>query len=451
MTVKKFIYDYLIKNWYWKLLSLVAACLFWYAYVNIQDPVTTEELTGIPVEVLHYDEFIAKGNNVEFEDTSLNVSNLTLDVTVRGRTSVLKDLTEQADRALHVWIDLYELEDNDNRLSIHYEFASAYSHTYNSVQFVNIYNQSYYAVAVDEDITKTLTLNYSIVGSPGEDYIYIEQDPNIMITPSEVTLTGSAAELEEIEEAQILVSVEGIKSNVALSEPIMYYDADGSRVYLSNTVDSSVDSATLYIPIYQTKSVPIEASIVGEVADGYEFQGDVHLSADSVVVYGQESDLKNIEKITLPDINISEYESNASEAFNIDDVLESLYPNGEVKYYSGSKTIRVSFSVSQVVEQDLELPTSMISIRNTAEGSKIEFPSQTFTVKVKGTADHLEALDPETITVTGNASDLKEGSQNLPLTVVIPIGSGVTLVDEAPQVSVNVISLKTGSESEETE
>ena len=104
-----------------------------------------------------------------------------------------------------------------------------------------------------------------------------------------------------------------------------------------------------------------------------------------------------------------------------------------------------------MVEQDLELPTSMISIRNTAEGSKIEFPSQTFTVKVKGTADHLEALDPETITVTGNASDLKEGSQNLPLTVVIPIGSGVTLVDEAPQVSVNVISLKTGSESEETE
>ena len=57
--MKEKIFNFVFKNWHWKLLALVAACLFWYAYVNIQDPVTSETINGIKVKVLNYDEFLA--------------------------------------------------------------------------------------------------------------------------------------------------------------------------------------------------------------------------------------------------------------------------------------------------------------------------------------------------------------------------------------------------------
>ncbi len=451
MTVKKKIFDLFFKNWYWKLLSLVAAALFWYAYMNIQDPVATETLNGVSVNVLHYEEFLAKGNHVEFEDTSLDVNNLKLNVTVRGRTSLLKELNEQQEKAMNLWIDLYELVDNDNRLSIHYGFTSAFEHTFANVQFVNLYNQSYYAVNVDEDITKTIQLQYSIVGSPGEDYIYIENDPNMMLTPTEVTLTGSPAELEEIEEAQILVSVEGIKANVALSEPIMYYDSDGSRVYLSNTVKTSVDAATLYIPIYQTKTVPVEAAITGEAKEGYEYRNDVTLSADSIVIYGQESDLKNINRITLPEINIGLYESSATEVFNIETVLESLYPNKEVQYYSGSKTFRVSFTISEIINREFEIPASQIKIQGSTDQQIVTIADDTVTITLRGTADRLDEVDPDLIILSVDVAGAKKGTQNLPLSITLPPSAQVTLKDENPQVAVTIAEVVQEEEEKSSE
>ena len=435
---EKFI-NLFIKNWHWKILALVAACLFWYAYMNIQDPVTSETINGIKVKVLNYDEFLAKGNNVEFDDRSLDFNNLTLNVTVRGRSSLLANLVEQKDRAFNVWIDLYELSEDDDRLSIHYEFAQTYRAAYNNVQFVSLYNQSYYAVNVDEDVSKTVPLEYQIVGSPAEGYTYIENDPNTMLTPTEITITGSQADLAEVESAQIMVSVEGLKANVALSEPIMYYDTDGSRIYLSSTVSTSADAATLYIPIYQVKTVPFEVRFTGEAQDGYLYQNDASLSTDAVVVYGQESDLKDIDVISLP-IDLNQYTGAATEVFNVDDVLASLYSNGEVQYYSGSKTVRVSFTVAEVLEQEITVPNSQIVVHGLPEGWSLSFVDDGLTFAVRGTQSQLSALADQValITVTVSAAGPKAGRQELVATIALPKGPGAQLVENSVPIMVEL-------------
>ena len=447
---EKFI-NLFIKNWHWKILALVAACLFWYAYMNIQDPVTSENINGVKVKVLNYDEFMAKGNNVEFEDKSLDFNNLTLNVTVRGRSSLLTKLVEQKDRAFNVWIDLYELSADDDRLSIHYEFAQAYRAAYNNVQFVSLYNQSYYTVNVDEDVSKTVPLEYQIVGSPAEGYTYIENDPNTMLTPTEITVTGSQSDIEEVESAQIMVSVEGLKANVALSEPIMYYDADGSRIYLSSTVSTSTDAATLYIPIYQVKTIPFEVRLTGEAQEGYHYQNDASLSIDSVVVYGQESDLKEIEKISLP-IDLGLYTGAATEVFNVDDVLTSLYPNGEVQYYSGSKSVRVSFTVAEILEQEITVPNTQIVVHGLPEGWSLNFVDDGLTFAVRGTQNQLSALADQVglIKVTVSAAGPKAGRQELTATIALPKGPGAVLVNDSVPITVELEEPVVAKESEDS-
>lgn len=437
--MKEKIFNFVFKNWHWKLLALVAACLFWYAYVNIQDPVTSETINGIKVKVLNYEEFLAKGNNVEFEDQTLDFNNLTLNVTVRGRSSLLANLLEQKDRAFNVWIDLYELAEDDDRLSIHYDFAPNFRAAYGNVQFVALYNQSYYTVKVDENVSKTIPLEYQIVGSPAEGYTYIENDSSTMLTPTEITITGAQSDLDEVESAQIMVSVEGLKANVALSEPIMYYDAEGSRIYLSSTVSASADAATLYVPIYQVKTIPFEVRVNGETQEGYVYQRDAVLSSDSVVVYGQESDLKEIESIPLP-IDLTQYSGAATEVFNIDDVLSSLYPNGEVRYYSGSKSVRVSFTVAEILEQEVSVPTSQIVVHGLPEGWTLSFSNESLTFAVRGTQAQLTALEAqmELVKVTVDASGPTAGNQELTATIALPKGPGAVLVNETVPITVEL-------------
>lgn len=409
--MKKRLKDMLTTNWRWKIVALIAAVLFWYAYVNMENPVITETVSNVKVEVLNYQAFMDKGQSLEFKDSTLNIDNLTLDVTVKARTTVLEALREKKDDALYVWIDLYELAEGDDRLSIHYDIAPAYAYSFESVQFVNFSNQSYYEVAVEADQTITVPLKYSIIGSPAEGYTYLENDPNIVATPGEINLTGPASELDQVEYAMIKVSVEGAKANVAPSEPIAYYNAEGERVYFSDgSVVASVNAASLYIPIYQVKSLNILPSFTGSPQEGYTYTDNAELSATSVMVYGQEADLKDIRSITLPSISLDAYTGRASETFSITEVLSSLYPEGEVKYYSGSQNIRVSFSVDELLEEDLEVPVSQLTVTGLGDRT-LNFTENTVKLKVRGTQQQLDDIDLSTVKGTLSVSELGNGTQ----------------------------------------
>ena len=464
--MKKKIYDLLIKNWYWKILAFIAACLFWYAYVNVQNPVATETVSQVPVQVLHYEEFLSKGKNIEFEDSSLNIDNLTLNVTIRGRTTLVKEMSEQKDRVFNVWIDFYELNNDDDRIIIHYEIAPAFRNLYSSVQFVSLYNQTYYEILIEEDQTKTLSLDYQIVGSPAEGYTYIEDDPAMMLTPTEITLTGPEVELAEIASAQILASVEGLKANTALPEPIMFYDADGNRVYPSNNITTSSDAATLYIPIYQVKTVPLKASIVGEVQEGYQYMEDATLSVDSVVIYGQESDLKDIKQLVLPDISLAEYTGRASEVFSLSDILASRYPNENVRYYSGSTSVRVTFTVAELLKHDFELPTKSIKVKGLGDRT-LTYKSKNVTLSVEGVQEAIDAVNTNAIHMEIDLTGLEAGNHTVPISVYImstSIGQipvtilnedqftvDVTIKDPEPEEESQEETAKESSESEKTE
>lgn len=434
--MKKRIRDMLTKNWKWKILALMAAVLFWYAYVNIEDPVVTETIDDVKVEVMNYQDFIDKGNNLEFKDTTLNIENLMLDVTVKARTSVIQKLREKKDLIFDIWIDLYEMEKDDDRLVVHYEIDPAYQYTYSSVIFVNYSNKSYYEVAIEVDEMVTVPLRYSIIGSPAEGYTYIEDDPGIVATPNEISLLGPESEIENVAYGMIKVSVEGAKSNVAPSEPITFYDKDGNRLYFTEgAVTPSVNAASLYIPIYQVKKLTIQPSFTGEPAEGYVYTSNAVLSADSVMVYGQEADLENVRTLMLPAIDLGQYKGSASEHFSIPDLLQSLYPNSTIQYYSGVKNVQVNFSVDELVEKTIEIPTKQFTITGIA-GRTCKFVEKTVKVNVQGTQAQLDALEISEISGTVSVSGYKAGVHTLKVKL---LGiTDVTILDDEVKVRIDI-------------
>lgn len=407
--MKKRIRDMLTKNWKWKILSLTAAILFWFAYVNVEDPVITETIDDVRVEVLNYQDFISKGNNLEFKDATLNVESLFVDVTVKARTSVIKSMQERKDQIFNVWIDLYELEEDDDRLVIHYEIDPAYQYSYSSAKFVNYSNQSYYEVAIEVDEMVTVPLRYSIIGSPAEGYTYIEEDPGIVATPTEITLLGPKSELANVAYGMIKVSVEGAKNNVAPAEPVTFYDSEGNRMYFTEgAVTASVNSASLYIPIYQVKKLNVQPSFTGKAAHGYVYTNNAVLSTDTVTVYGQVSDLKDIRTLTLPSIDLGKYKGSASEKYSIPELLASLYPNGEVQYYSGVKNVQVNFSVDELQKKAITIPTSQFTLTG-VDNRECKWVDKTITVNVQGTVEQLNALDISAIKGTASVAEAGSG------------------------------------------
>ncbi len=419
----------LTQNWQWKILSLIVAALCWYSYINLVDPVVTENLNNVRVQVKNYREFQEKGQEIQFANPSLDIDNLSLTVSVRARTSVLEDLKEQSGSVLNVWVDPYELPVGDGRLLIHYEINPAYSQTFESVQFMDANNQSYYEVFVEANETVTVPLRYTIIGTPANGYTYFEDDPNMQLTPDEISLTGPSKEVSTVKYAMIRVSVEAQKANVALSEPISYFDEDDNQIYFSeDTVTPSVDAASLYVPIYLVKKLPVLPSFTGEAPEGYKYLYDAALSEREIVVYGQESSLGSVSSVKLPDIDLSTYTGANEVDFTVDDVLNILYPDGEIKRYEGAETITVSFTVEQLKEKTLELPTSQIAVAG-LNGRAIQFLSDTLEITVRGTEEELAAIQTDSLRLTANAAEAEPGETTVLVRVSGPLG-GAQIVSE---------------------
>ena len=433
----KKIKNLLIKNWKWKLLSLLLACLAWVVFMNIQDPVVTETISNVRVTVVNYDEYIANGNTIELSEMSLDIENLSVDVRVKARQSVMDELLEDYADAIYVWIDPYELEDDDDRLSIHYEIADSYSYKYRNVSFTTLYNQAYYTVSTDSITSVSIPLTYTLVGTPETGYGYLENDEDIVLSPSEITLTGLSEELEEFASASITANVSGLKDNTAQSESISFYDSDGNLVYLPDSVIASATTAVLYVPIYQTKEVDIEVSISGDPAEGYVCDENLILSSETVVICGQESDIEDVVSLTLPVIDIDGASEDVTRTYTVQDVLDASYLDEELLFYSGESEITVTCTVEALETMEVTVNTSEIEIEDLDEEETLVYDDASVTVELTGTLDALEAYDTTELVLTLDASSLTTSSSSASVTV--DTGSeDVSAVDETLTVSISV-------------
>lgn len=427
----------LLKKWFThnlllKIAALVIALLLWFIFYSEADPIT-QGTFRVNVEVQHLDEFLSDGHYVSLEDEE-DISQLQLDVVLSARSSVLEQLRDlEVSSFIHVYVDLYELEGStSNRLMIHYEMLPGIY--YNRFNFVELRNQSYYIVTVDDSSTKEIEVQYEISGMPEDGYMFLVGDEEIQISPETITITGPSTQLEEVAYGKVRARVSGATANVNSTNDIVLYNSNDEVIdNTSGAITKSVEEASVFVPIYMIKTVELKApQLEGSVPNGYEYASDLAVSVDQIEIYGQESVLNRIEEITLPSIDLSEITSDYSETLDLNEVLQALYPDNEVRLTENSASeVQVTFSVQRQQTRQISVPTSRITVSGASGEWTEAFTANTLQFTVVGLAEKVEALDPNqlTLTVRLKESDFIAGKHNVDVAVT-GLGTNVRLQTE---------------------
>lgn len=442
--MKNFIQKWILHNLAYKIIALLIAVVVWITFTYSDDPIKPYSFDTV-VEVLHQQEFEEQGRYVEIDGTS-DFSSLKVTVNVRGRNSVIDSLRNRAVSAyMKVYVDLYELEnDESNRLIIHYEIID--HNLQSKVEFVSYKNKSYYPVEVEENLAVSIPVNYVITGTPAEGYMYVKDDPEIMVSPATITITGPATQLAQIDHAQVTVSVEDASANVNKTGNLLLQDADGKTIaYSRDAIWTSTNEAAVFVPIYTYKTVSIQPYLSGSAPSGYQYTGDVALDNNMVTIYGTESVLKKIYSISLPEIALASVRGEYAETFDLQQVLDDAYGENMVHLMDKENdSVTVTFTVAEQVTEVISVPVSSITVYGLADNLTITFGSDKVDVSVFGLPEAMEDFNSQNITLALRltASQKTPGSYNIALEVG-GLGTGVQY--RAVTVSVTI------SEKESTE
>ena len=378
----------LTHNFGLKLLSLALAILVWIVVLSIEDPVYTREFSDISVTEVNGDQITEAGKAYSY------VGGNTVSVKVKGKTSVVNRLSKD---------DLLAVADLST-LSI------------TGAVMVDV-SCPKLKVEIEDLVEKSLNVKVNTNGKVSEGY-YIGQG---VATPNMVTVSGPESVVNKINEASVNVSIgSGNTTDVTKNTTLKLLDQSEGEVS-SSTLNISQTDISVTVPIYETKTVPVDFGVTGQVAHGYKMVSAAY-EPKEVTVAGRKENLDKISQVTLKDYDISGKNSKVEDSISIVQNLAEQLPDGVV-FTDKEATVALVVDIQQITETSFELPLSKISLKgsNTAYTYQKSGPGSSdkaVTLKVKGISSEINSLTTDNLTALIDVSNYGEGEYDLPLTVI---------------------------------
>ena len=332
-----------------KILSLALAVLVWLVVLSIEDPVYTREFSDISVTEINGDQITEAGKAYSY------VGGNTVSVKVKGKTSIVNRLSKD---------DLLAVADLST-LSI------------TGAVMVDVSCPKYPNLEITP-IGSSTVLKVEI-GKVASGY-YIGQG---VATPNMVTVSGPKSVVDQIAEANVSVTVGSSNtSDITTNTTLKLLDQNGSEVS-SSTLNISQSDISVNVPIYQTKTVPVNFGVTGRVAEGYRVVSAVY-EPKEVTVAGRKEDLDKIDQVTLKDYDISGKNDKIEDSVSIAQNIAEQLPDGVV-FTDKEATVALVVDIQKITETSFELPLSKVSLK----GSSTDY---TYEKSVTGSSDKAVTL-----------------------------------------------------------
>lgn len=319
-------------NWDLKLLALLFSVLLWLIVVNIDDPVKTVMFSGVEVKILNGNELEAQGEVYEIlEDTGI------VNVTVKGRRSIVEDISKENIKAVADMRDLTSMDTISIKVSSN-KYANEIDDIKSDIDTVKLNIEKL------KKIQKPIHVD--VVGDPENGYILGNLSTNI----NQVYIEGPESLIDSIAEAKAQLQVDNVMNNVSSNIPIKLYNADG-KVVDDVRLSMNVDYVNVNQEILLTKRVPIRYEVQGRPAEGYAATGEVTCSVEDVLIAGRKSIVEKYEAIEIPasELDLNGMTEDLTVVLDLDKYLPNYVSLGDPKF-SGKATIKVIVEREESVE-----------------------------------------------------------------------------------------------------
>ena len=425
--MKVFLKRVFTRNIGWKILSVVAAVLFWLVVVNIVDPTVKRTFENISVEILN-ETAITSANQV-YEV----VSGDKVDVTITSKRSLVerlkaKDFTVTADLAelskLNAVNLQVKLKKNPNNLP--YELSIS---------------ESVLKVKLENRVTKKYKVQVKQEGELGEGYVL----GDVKVKPNIIEVSGGESKMKKIDHVGVAIPLNGETEEFTTKAKPMAYDSLGDIIEAGNLTFSE-EKVEVVVNVRRTMDVPIEVTTKGVPAEGYHLiQTDrqpesVRVSVDDPskltddLVIKLEVDIEGATADVQKEIDITSY---LGKGFTIEDGITKVSVRCEIGK-SGSRSLYVTGT-------DIE-------VRNTPDSYNVAFtdPDKRYEVKLSGSDENLKGVQLKNLGAYIDIGDLKEGVHSVQVNFTAP--EGVRIVSPVVvEITLSKIESEATEAPEETE
>ena len=386
------------------LLALGAAILVWLYDVTVVNPNDTSTISGIPVSFANED--VIRSQDLMVTGGSSD----TVSLRISGRRSELKKLSKNN---IEVTVDLSQItEEGNHDLPYTVQFPANVS---SGELSIDNRSPATVSVTVEHYIRRTIEVRTVFEGdvSPGAEGESLVIDTDTMkVTPSEVTVTGPAEQVEAIDCAMITIDRSGISETTVAEYDYELLDASGDPVNRDELV-ADVEKFTINIPVLKFKEVPLTVRTVdggGATAANVSYS----LSADSIKISGDPSLVDRIHQIELGTLDFASVIGPTTRTYPV-----SL-PEG-VNNASGVTEVELTAEVSGL--NVINLTIDDFTLINVPENLTAESLGESVQLTLRGTPAALSNLKPEDVAVTVDLSSFTQpGTFIVPVTVKLPDG-----------------------------
>ncbi len=361
-----------------KLICLLLSFGLWLYISNVENPVRTYELKGVPVELINK-ESISKSNLAIVGEESF-----TVDLTLEGATS---EITKAKKDSFKLTADMssYALKNGENIIPIQ---IVSYP------QNINIKNNGFLGIKIKLEtlITKDVSLK-SQVNITYKENIYKK---DLTVSPQKATISGPESQVNKVDMGILVGNIENLEKDINKKFPIKFVTKDNKEV---KGITSNADEAELNIKVNNGKTVPINIKTIGNSNDGISIESMV-AEPKSVHIIGEDKILNSINSIDTQEINISNITADAEVNTNL------KLPEG-VTIQENSQNIKVKFSVKKAQEVTKNISCA-VEYTNLNPNLIIDSSKSTANVSISGLESVINSITEAELKATVDLSNISE-------------------------------------------
>lgn len=362
-----------------RIICLLLSFGLWLYVSNVENPVRTYEVKGVPVEII---------NEKSLTDSGFAISNpqqFTVDLKVEGASSEITKIKKE-DFKVAVDMSAYALKSGENTIPV-----QILSYPEN----INIRNNGFLGIKVnlEEITTKQLTIKSKVKVSY-KDNIY-EKDESI--TPAKVTVSGAKSAIDNISQAVIRGEVKDLDKNYNNRFALEFLDSNGNIV---SNVNSNIYETELSISVEHGKNVPVKVNTKGYLSSGLTMS-EIKSIPENINIIGSNEELEKINEITTEPFDISILHEGGEATLKLN-VPEGILIENQLD------SVKVEFSInSNRKEPEAETSKSVtcnVNYVNLREEFSIESSDASVIVHLSGVQNELDKINSDNISVTVDLS-----------------------------------------------
>ena len=389
--------NFFTKNMALKVIAFVFAMLLWGYVLTDQKPMREKEVPNVATSFDGEAELIAQGYCVRGDR-----SEILQNVLVKVRTQIT-NYAYVTPSSIIASISLRNI--SEARV---YELPIQASVT-SALGVVQSITPATVSVEIDTVVTKTIPITTTFSGELPDGYW---ADMDALTTTSRLDITGPKTDISTITHGECVVDLTDRTSTVYSTFDVTLYDKNNDIVS-SDIVIGTLPTATVRLPIYPTKLVPVdvESALVGadNLAANHEIIKAVS-TPTTVRLVGEQAALEKIDSILLEPIAVNGLDSTMTVSGTL------IVPDG-VRLLD-SKTVSVLLEVREmVISQTFEQLEIQVHGQSGRASITLSIPAADLTVE--GRYSLVSMLSRSDVQLFVDVTGLTPGVYKLPVSVLV--------------------------------